>query len=105
MLKYLLIVSLLILFLMLFFSPHNPVGRSYTTEELLIIGKLCIKHKVTIISDEIHWDLIVGAKEGKKHIPIASLSKEIGDITGTDMFMFLYSSIIICIRTYVCFFQ
>lgn len=66
---------------MLFLSnPHNPVGRVFSQDELLKIGNICIENKVIIISDEIHSDLILPAF---KHIPIASLSEEIANITVT----------------------
>lgn len=55
-------------------SPHNPVARVWTKEELTKIAEICLKHNVYIISDEIHSDFIF---EGKKHIPISTLSKEI----------------------------
>jgi len=63
-------------------SPHNPVGRLWTKSELLKIGNLCIKYNVLIVSDEIHADL---ALFDNKHIPIASISEEIADITITCM--------------------
>lgn len=62
--------------LLLFCSPHNPVGRVWNKEELENVCKLCLKHHVIIISDEIHSDLVY-----KKHIPTASLSDETADIT------------------------
>ena len=37
-------------------SPHNPVGRVWTAEELQTLGAICKKHNVTVISDEIHCD-------------------------------------------------
>ena len=37
-------------------SPHNPVGRVWTTEELQQIGAICKKHNVYVVSDEIHCD-------------------------------------------------
>lgn len=61
-------------------NPHNPTGRAFTREELTKMGELCIKHGVKIISDEIHSDLMLS---GNKHIHIASISKEISDITIT----------------------
>ena len=61
-------------------SPHNPVGRVWKKEELVRLGEICVDNNVIIISDEIHNDLIL---PGYKHIPIASLSKEIADITVT----------------------
>ena len=61
-------------------SPHNPVGRVWTKDELLRLGEICVRNNVIIISDEIHNDLIL---PGYKHIPMASLSTEIADITVT----------------------
>ncbi len=37
-------------------SPHNPVGRVWTKEELIRMGDICLKHDVLIIADEIHSD-------------------------------------------------
>lgn len=37
-------------------SPHNPVGRVWTEEELRKMGEICLKHNVIIVSDEIHCD-------------------------------------------------
>lgn len=37
-------------------SPHNPVGRVWTTEELSRIGDICLRHGVYVVSDEIHCD-------------------------------------------------
>ncbi len=65
--------------LFLICSPHNPVGRVWTKEELKHIGEICLRHDVIIISDEIHSDFIF---EGR-HTPIASLSKELADRTIT----------------------
>lgn len=39
-------------------SPHNPVGRVWTREELVKFGQICIDNNVLIVSDEIHGDLI-----------------------------------------------
>ena len=61
-------------------SPHNPVGRVFTREELEQMAEICLRHGVTICSDEIHGDLIFS---GYHHIPIASLSPEISAITVT----------------------
>lgn len=66
--------------LLIFCSPHNPVGRVWTREELLKLGNLCVKHNIIILSDEIHSDLIL---PGFKHLPLASLSNEISQITLT----------------------
>jgi cystathionine beta-lyase len=61
-------------------SPHNPVGRVWKQEELTRLGELCLKHNVIICSDEIHSDLVF---KDTTHIPTASLSEEIAQITVT----------------------
>ncbi|HHU18736.1 MAG TPA: pyridoxal phosphate-dependent aminotransferase [Bacilli bacterium] len=61
---------------MLFCSPHNPVGRVWTEEELNKILALAEKYDVLIISDEIHADLIY---EPFKHIPAGSLDSAISE--------------------------
>ena len=38
-------------------SPHNPVGRVWTEEELRKLGEICLKHDLYVLSDEIHFDL------------------------------------------------
>lgn len=43
--------------LMILCNPQNPVGRIWSKEDLAKIGKLCRKHDVVLISDEIHCDL------------------------------------------------
>jgi cystathionine beta-lyase len=61
-------------------NPHNPVGRVWTKDELSRIAEICLRHKVTIISDEIHNDLVFAPHV---HIPIAGLSPEVDRITIT----------------------
>lgn len=39
-------------------SPHNPVGRVWTRGELEKLGDICLKHHVTVVSDEIHADFV-----------------------------------------------
>ncbi len=57
--------------LFLLCSPHNPVGRVWTLEELEAVGSLCAKHGVIIVSDEIHSDFTY---EGHTHHIFASVS-------------------------------
>ncbi len=61
-------------------NPHNPVSRAYTEEELRRLGKICLRHRIWIVSDEIHSDLVY---PGNRHVPIASLSRELAEITVT----------------------
>jgi len=59
--------------LMFLCSPHNPVGRVWTAEELQRLGEICIKNDVLIVSDEIHSDLIYLPNH---HIPFGKISEE-----------------------------
>lgn len=61
-------------------NPHNPVGRVWKKDELEKMGELCRKYSVRILADEIWRDLIM---PGYTHTPMASISKEIEDITIT----------------------
>jgi cystathionine beta-lyase len=54
-------------------SPHNPVGRVWTKEELKQLGEICLEHDVLVIADEIHADIVY---PNHYHIPFALLSKE-----------------------------
>lgn len=54
-------------------NPHNPVGRVWSREEIIKLGKICIKNNIIIVSDEIHSDLIY---KGYKHVVFASISEE-----------------------------
>lgn len=54
-------------------SPHNPVGRVWSREELHKIHAICSKHGVLVLADEIHSDL---ALFGNQHTPFASISKD-----------------------------
>ena len=42
--------------LFIFCSPHNPVCRVWTKQELRKLGEICLRHNVIIVSDEIHCD-------------------------------------------------
>jgi len=59
--------------LLLLCSPHNPVGRVWSREELTRIGKICMENDVTVVSDEIHCDLVYS---GYRHIPFVSLGDD-----------------------------
>lgn len=59
-------------------SPHNPVGRVWTKEELEAVGELCEKYDVLIVSDEIHSDFTYGART---HTVFPSISPELVDRT------------------------
>lgn len=53
-------------------SPHNPVGRVWTEEELAKLFAICRRYGVYIISDEIHQDIVFA---GHKHIPSLSVGE------------------------------
>jgi cystathionine beta-lyase len=63
-------------------NPHNPVGRAWTREELARLAGICQKNNILILSDEIHSDLVL---PGYEHVPLATLSPEIAEITVTCM--------------------
>jgi len=69
--------------LLLFCSPHNPVGRVFSRHELGRLVSFCERHDLVICSDEIHCDLILD--RDKSHIPTASLGPEAADRTITLM--------------------
>lgn len=66
--------------LFLLCSPHNPVSRVWSEEELLRIGEICLKHGVIVVSDEIHEDFVFG---DRRHYVFANLRKEFETITVT----------------------
>ena len=68
--------------ILLLCNPHNPTGRSFNRQELETLADIVLANDMTIISDEIHADLVY---EPNKHIPIASLSREIAERTVTLM--------------------
>lgn len=66
--------------LLILCHPHNPIGKIWDRETLAKIGELCAKTHVTVISDEIHCDLV---EPGKKTIPFASVSPICRDLSVT----------------------
>ena len=59
--------------MMIICNPHNPVGRTWTKEELEKVGELCLKHHVLVVADEIHCDL---TSPGVRYTPYASVSEK-----------------------------
>ena len=47
---------------MILCSPHNPVGRCWTRQELERVGRICLEHGVMLAVDEIHGDLILNGQ-------------------------------------------
>ena len=57
-------------------NPHNPVGRVWTRDELTRMGEICLRHGVTVVSDEIHQDFIY---KGHKHLVFSNLDERFAD--------------------------
>ena len=61
-------------------NPQNPTGRVFTKGELERLADFVLRHRLWVISDELHSDLIY---PGQTHIPFASLSDELAQRTVT----------------------
>jgi len=44
-------------------NPQNPLGRSFTQEEVIKVAEFCDRHDLVLISDEIHCDLVLNEDE------------------------------------------
>ncbi len=66
--------------LMIWCNPHNPVGKIWDRKTLAKVGGLCKKYGVTVLSDEIHCDIV---RPGEAYIPFASASDTCKDISIT----------------------
>ena len=60
--------------------PHNPTGHIYSRQELKGMAEVCIENDLTIVSDEIHSELLL---DGATFRPMATLSREIANQTIT----------------------
>jgi cysteine-S-conjugate beta-lyase len=60
--------------LLILCNPHNPVGRVWTREELAELGNICADHKVIVVSDDIHADIVF---EGHSYTPLAAISENL----------------------------
>ena len=61
-------------------SPHNPLGIVWNREDLEKIGKIAVENDLTVISDEIHFDIVMN---GNKHTVFQTLSEKFAEITIT----------------------
>jgi len=66
--------------LLILCSPHNPVGRVWTREELERLGDICVRRNLVVLSDEIHMDLTL---PGHRHVPLATISPALAERTVT----------------------
>ena len=69
--------------LLMLCNPHNPGGTIFTRAELERLAAFAARHRLLIISDEIHCDLLLDA--GKPHVPIAALGQDVSRRTVTLM--------------------
>ena len=51
-------------------SPHNPVGRVFSSDELGALADLAEEHDLIVVSDEVHCDLVL---PGQRHLPYGTL--------------------------------
>lgn len=58
--------------LLMLCNPHNPGGICFPKETLQRLADICTEHGITVISDEIHAEMLLG---GKAHNPFASVSE------------------------------
>lgn len=63
--------------LFLLCSPHNPVGRVWSLEELKKIADICARYKVVVVSDEIHEDFTF---EGHTHTPLLNVDERMKNL-------------------------
>jgi cystathionine beta-lyase len=66
--------------LLILCSPHNPVGRVWTRDELSEVGRLCRERGVLVVSDEIHADIVF---KPLRHVPFATISPDLAGMTIT----------------------
>lgn len=67
--------------LMILCSPANPVGRVWSAEELKKVCDITKKYGVTLVSDEVHCDIV---RKGIKHTPILNVSRDTIMITAVN---------------------
>ena len=63
-------------------SPHNPVGRVWTREELQKLNEICLRNNVIVFADEIHNDFVYG---DNKHTVFSTLSPEAAENSVVSM--------------------
>lgn len=62
--------------MVLFCSPHNPVGRVWTREELERFAEICIENDLIVVADEIHFDIIMPEY---KHVAMGTVSEKLNE--------------------------
>jgi cysteine-S-conjugate beta-lyase len=84
-----------------FCSPHNPGGTIWTAGEIRALATFCARHALTLVSDEIHCDLLL---DGAKHTPTIIAAPEIADrlitcVAATKTFNLAGAHVGACITT------
>ena len=51
-------------------NPQNPTGNTWSEEDLLRLGRLCLERRIVVLADEIHCDFVT---KGNKYVPFAGL--------------------------------
>jgi cysteine-S-conjugate beta-lyase len=59
-------------------SPHNPVGRAWSRDQLTAVADCCARHDTVLIVDEIHAPLVL---PGARQVPFLSLDHEVAERT------------------------
>ena len=59
--------------MLLLCNPHNPSGRVWTEAELARMNEICLRHRVAVVSDEIHCELVM---PGNKFTPFAAVNED-----------------------------
>jgi cystathionine beta-lyase len=67
---------------LLFCHPHNPLGRIWSRDDIAAVVDLCRRHRLVLVSDEIHCDLLL---EPVRHAPSVVVSPDAADLTVTLM--------------------
>ena len=60
-------------------NPQNPTGRIYERSELMALAELCRRRGLTLVSDEIHCELVLDPT--RRHIPVATLAPDLPTVT------------------------
>ncbi|MCR5060926.1 MAG: pyridoxal phosphate-dependent aminotransferase [Saccharofermentans sp.] len=58
--------------IMILCNPHNPAGKIWDKETLVKVGEICARNNVTVISDEVHCDIVT---PGSSYTPFAAASE------------------------------
>ncbi len=61
--------------MLLLCSPHNPVARVWSEEELSTVAEVCARHDVVVVADEIHSDIIM---PGNSYVPFVPIARRVG---------------------------